>query len=534
MTDRSAKLVAVALAGAASPAALAGPAALTDVALDEVTAGAPATPTAVGERPAAVVADGASYAFDAQTRIELADRVQEAGRALNAVNAAGSDVINGVNVLSGDVADARRALQGNSFEQRNLQAGAVREASLQGVALTESRLTSDSFTSGSSIASTTEFRLVSRSRNTTIDQFAVHVPEYNPLQNLTLTMGTPALAPLTIPRFSFDLIEEVGDAKFGIAAGVGPVTIGAPQLVLGSVSLDGDDVLLSSGYVQLPSLDLGSVDGQICFVGCAGGSIDLGGFAGGRVDLPGGDLRFEGANPFKDVQINAGHGIAAVGAGSISVTPGRVTLDASLELDLPDPSFSFDFTIPGIGFGDLGSIGPWTIDGPDVAIEIPAVGFRHTLIDEDVGFAYSATFDGVLCLAFQATDCGSGSRRVERELWRIEQEISAYAASARSSATAFASGEIAVHAGATLTGAEAELIVMSQASARIDAESGIALGDSAQRGMRALNAVNATGAIIGNALNVTTLQPGVGMPAPASGAIGQTNTFVQYRTRYGQ
>jgi hypothetical protein len=362
-----------------------------------------------------------------------------------------------------------------------------------------------------------------------VEQFAAFVPEYNPLQNLTLTIGTPALAPLHIPAFSFDFVEETDVGDFGIRGGVGPFTLGAPQLVLGTVSLDGNDVVLSSGFVQLPSLDLGSASLQVCIVACTPDvSVDLGGFAGPRVDLPGGDLRFEGANPFKDTRINAGHGIAAVGAGAISVTPGRVTLGASLAFDLPDPRFSFDFTIPGFA-----GIGPWHVDGPDIDIEIPAISVSHTLIDEPVGFASSATFDGVLCLAVSTTHCGSGSRHTERRESEVDARVHVVAASAFSGGGRSASSDANVHAGATLADAEADLIAMSQASALIDATSSIALADAAQRGIRAVNAVNAADTIVGNALNVTAIRPAGVLPGGVTGSLGQTNVFVQHRTRYG-
>lgn len=520
------------IAGGFMPVAIAAaPATLTDVVLDAVTAGTTGTgtPPADGKRPAVIVADGARYTLDRDQNVELRGRAQLGLRALNVIAAAGADVGNAVNLSAFD-GGAGGALQRNVLSQRESRTGSLGRASLAGAQFRRGWSVESQFARSSSSSQVTGWQLQSRSRLRTVDQFAAFVPEYNPLQNLTLTVGTPALDPLRVPAFSFDFVEETDVGDFGIRGGAGPFTLGAPQLVLGSVSLDGDDLVLSSGFVQVPSLDLGNASLQVCIVACTSNvSVDLGGFTGPRLDLPGGDLRFEGANPFKDTRINAGHGIATVGAGSISVVPGRVTLASSLTLDLPDPSFSFDFTIPGIG-----EIGPWDVDGPDIDVEIPGVAVSHTLIDEPVGFAFSATFDGVLCLAVATTDCGSGSRRVEREESATATEIRLATASAFEERSRTTSGHADVHAGATLTDAEADLIAMSQASALIDSASSIALADSAQRGLRAMNAVNAADTIVGNALNATTAVRPAGAPAsPVTSALVQTNVFVQHRTRYG-
>jgi hypothetical protein len=51
--------------------------------------------------------------------------------------------------------------------------------------------------------------------------------------------------------------------------------------------------------------------------------------------------------------------------------------------------------------------------------------------------------------------------------------------------------------------------------------------------LQAANAVNAADAIVGNALNVTILQPSSFAPRSAIGALNQSNVFSQYRTQYG-
>ncbi|HEY7378907.1 MAG TPA: hypothetical protein VH542_09510, partial [Steroidobacteraceae bacterium] len=121
----------------------------------------------------------------------------------------------------------------------------------------------------------------------------------------------------------------------------------------------------------------------------------------------------------------------------------------------------------------------------------------------------------------------------ERQETRIDVVVYEVSASSHSSGGSSIAEESSTHAGATLADAEADLIAMSQASAMIDATNSITLEDGAQRGLRAVNAVNAADAIIGNALNVTALQPDRLKSGSLTGVLNQSNVFSQYRTGYG-
>lgn len=518
------------VAGALAQTALAAPPSLTDAALDGVTAGGPAQP-ASGDPPVVIVADGATYVFDGEQSVRIEGNAQQSLRALNIVAASGSDVGNAVNVQSGAIDGSGAAAQLNQLQQRESATGSLGQASLDGVSSTRRTATESQFSSGSSSRQVTAQRLQSRSRTSTVDQFAGFVPSRDPIEDLTLEVATPQLDPLHIGELSVDFLNA--DGLFGIQGSIGPFTVQAPQLVLGTVTLDGDDVVLSAGHVVLPDVDLGEATVTVCFAVCAEDSIDLGSFGGRTVDLPDGDLRFEGANPFKDTHINAGGGIAIVGAGSVSAAPSHITLEGELTLDLPDPTFSFDFTIPSI-FEDPDLIGPFVVDGPNVTIDIPAVTVRHTFVDEDIGGGFSGTFDGFLCVPDGTMDCGSGSRRTEHHETRLDALVVAASNSSYSNGSSSTSVDEAVYAGASLTDAEADLLAMSQASAQIAAENSVKLSDSSQQGLRAANAVNAADTIVGNALNVTTLRPANRPRGSLVGSIGQSNVFLQNRTSYGQ
>jgi hypothetical protein len=518
------------VAGALAQPALAAPPALTDTALDAVTAGGPAQP-ASGEPPVVIVADGATYVFDGQQTVLLEGNAQRSLRALNVVAASGSDVGNAINLQAGATDGLAAAAQLNQLQQRESAIGSLGSASLDSVSSTRRTLTESQVSSGSSSRQVTAQGLQSRTRTSTVDQFANFVPSHDAPRNLILEVTAPQLDPLHIGELSVDFLND--DGLFGIQGSIGPFTVEAPRLVLGTVTLDGDDVVLSAAEVVLPDVDLGAATVKVCFAACAQDSIDLGSFGGRTVDLPDGDLRFEGANPFKDTHINAGGGFAIVGAGSISAAPSHITLAGELTLDLPDPTFSFDFTIPSL-FDDPDLIGPFEVDGPDVTIEIPAVTFSHTFINEDIGGGFSGTFDGFLCIPDGTMDCGSGSRRTDHQEARVDAQFVAAASSSYSNASASTSVDEAVYAGASLQDAEADLIAMSQASAQIAAENAVKLADSSQQGLRAANAVNAADTIVGNALNVSTLQPVDRARGGLVGSIGQSNVFLQQRTSYGQ
>jgi hypothetical protein len=320
------------LASGIAGAAVAAPPTLTDAALDGVTAGGPAQP-ASGEPPVVIVADGATYVFDGEQSVLMEDKAQQGLRALNVVAASGSDVGNTVNVQSGAIDGFGAASQLNHLQQRESATGSLGRASLDAVSSTRRTATESQLSSGSSSRQVAAQRLQSRSRTSTVDQVAAFVPARDPFENPRLEVATPHIDPLHIDAISVDFLNE--DGLFGIEGSIGPFTVKAPQLVLGTVTLDGDDVVLSAGHVVLPGFDLGAATVTVCFAICAQDSIRLGSFGERTVALPDADLRFEDANPFKDTDINAGGGIAIVGAGSIDAAPSHITLAGELTLGAP-------------------------------------------------------------------------------------------------------------------------------------------------------------------------------------------------------
>lgn len=504
MKARSNIATAVALA-VASTAAKGAPRDLDAAALDSVAGG----------NSSAIVADQSELEIRTVERVELRDSTQQQAAAANLVNAAGADVIGAANIAT-VLGERVMARQLNQVFQVDHTYGSVERISLAGPNLSRSDATASSFSSSASSSSTRSTLLQSRTSHSVQDSYSAGVPAYFPLQNLTLTLGTPDLPSVTVPAFGFDLTTEddVGGV-YGIRGSLGPFTFDPPQIVLGTVSFQGDDLVVAGGYVDLPSLDLGSASIDLCFIDCGGVSVDLPTIDGPRIDLPG-EWRFEGANPFKDIRINAGNGIAAAGSGHVSLSAAHVTLTAELSLDLPDLTTSFSFDVLD-----------FDVSTPEFGVEIPPISASITVVDEDIGPGYSADFDGVLCLAVQTSDCGRLEHSESSQSSFVDVREATASASASNSEASSSSSAQTVTAAATLGGAEAELIAMSEGRAQIEQDSVVTLGSQAQRGMQVVNAVNASGAIVGNALNVAT-QRGAGS---TSAGVAQSNSFSQFKTR---
>jgi hypothetical protein len=515
MTTSSNIATAVALA-MASTAAQAAPRDLDTAALDAVAAGAaPSDPSPDTGSTSVIVADQSELELHQIETVSLRDTAQRQAAAVNIVNAAGADVISAANIAT-DLGGRVLARQLNEVFQVEHSYGHVERISLAGPNLSRSHSSSSAFASSSSSSSTRASLLQSRTSHSVQDSYNASVPAYFPLQNMTLTLGTADLPSVTVPAFSFDLTttDDVGGV-YGIRGGLGPFTFDPPQIVLGTVSFQGDDLVVAGGFVDLPSLDLGSATIDFCVVDCGGVSVDLPTIDGPRIDLPG-EWRFEGANPFKDVRINAGNGIAAAGSGHVSLSAAHVTLGAELSLDLPDLTTSFSFDVLG-----------FEVSTPEFGVEIPAISASITVVDADIGPGYDADFDGTLCLAVQTTDCGRLEHSESSQSTVVDIRQTSASASAARTESGSSSGEESVTAGATLTGADAELIAMSEGRAQIEQGSVVELGAQAQRGMQVVNAVNASGAIVGNALNVGTQRAAT----TTSTGVSQSNSFTQYKTR---
>lgn len=517
--------LAVAACAAGAAGVSAGPAALNDGQLDAITSGGTWSHSAV-------VADNAHFEYAQAHRLQLDGEVQRQARALNMVNAAGADVGNAVNLLAG--ADAQ-ASQQNQVVQQESGTGSLQQASLEagGESWRAGSEINSSSSSDHSLASTDYQHL--QSSNVSISHSNASVPGYEATQDLSVEVGTLHLDPLQFGPLVVDLLTGESGSETGLRGTAGPYTIEAPRLVIGTAHLDGDDIVLDPGYLDIGEFNLGSLQLDAYFSGrrYAGFDVDLGEISG-QIDLPADALRLEGANPFKDVHVNVGAGIAAAGRGRIAAETGHLTVAAQVEVDLPDLTLDVSTILANEPDGLGGIIGEQNLS---FTIDLPSVELSHTLIDENVGFTYSAEFDGALCLvAGPSGNCGTLERHVESTRTLATEVIRDQSSNHSATEDRIASLEHRTQSGASMVAAEAELIAMSRSSALISSDGGVSLGNSAQLGLNALNAVNAAGAMVGNTLNAAVTVPAASAAPATRGptVLAQANTFIQLQTGYSQ
>lgn len=508
-------LLLIAIGSALTATAKAAPEQLSLIALDEAVAGSEKIESNEAEtaQPGIVVADRSQVELKLRRNIALTEESQQGAKAMNLVNAASADVASGVNTAVGS-SDGMTA-QSNSVWQTQSGVAAAASIERRGRNIrTETMEARDTLSSSSSFASN-ESIIRTRSHRSVVDTYNAQVPGYFPLQNLTFSFETPKLPSVTVPSFGFDFTytDDVGGV-YGIRGGLGPFHFDPPQLSLGSISLSGNDLVLRGGYVQLPSLDLGEATIDVCVVTCGGVALDLPTIDGPRIDF-GAEYRLAGANPFKDVRVNAGGGFAGAGQGHLAVSLGSVRVGAEVSLDLPDLTTSFSFNVldQQVSTGNFG-------------VEIPAISASINLIDADVGVAYSADFNGALCISIVTTTCDGLRHREQNENTKVEIERHSERSAQSTTGSGSKHGESSETIGASMIGAEGNLIAMGDGAASVDTESVVGMNAQAQKGLNVLNVVNATGAMIGNAANVAAQRPNT-----TNGALSQSNVFNQFQTR---
>ena len=243
----------------------AAPRSLDVASLDATTAGTQSNPLARGA--AVIVADRSDISMHTRREISLEARSQENAAALNVVNAADADVANTLNVAS-NIGMRVLGRQLNDIFQAEHRHGRVERISLSGPNLNRSYREQWSRTAGSMERSSDMTILQSRSRNSVSDTWSTQVPAYLPLQQTRLDFELPELGSVTAGEFRRDYTATTPAGTYGFRGGFGPFEFSAPRMSLGSVELDGDDVVLRGGYVELPSLDLGTASLTVCVVAC--------------------------------------------------------------------------------------------------------------------------------------------------------------------------------------------------------------------------------------------------------------------------
>jgi len=354
------------------------------------------------------------------------------------------------------------------------------------------------------------------------------VPKWNPLQDFTFSLGSWNAGQTAPFDLGFDFIAEVAGVKGGIAAKVEDVVLFGPAIDFGSIRFFGDDVILQPGFFTLPAVDFGTATFEACAVGCIKGSKDLGVVGGGTI-MPFSDITLADANPFKDWDLNAGSGIAAIGQGEVTVTGPGAFIDIGLTIDMNEilgpVTDLFDNVISSgpiaDGFSEVFGV---NISDKLGSLKFPVISLqeRVTILDPGPAQTYQIDGDG-LCIVFGAPSCELSRvltlRTTSEQDDTLTEQFERYE---NTQMEAWEYEETIVFVPGNIDDAQADLIVTTESKLTHIKNNSTLLTDGAQRNLAAMNAVNAANAVIGNSSNFIT-------GSAQAGIRSQSNRFVQYR-----
>ena len=335
-----------------------------------------------------------------------------------------------------------------------------------------------------------------------------------------------------IPEWSLNIIPSgsIGDiytdplgGEWGLEGSYSGLTLTGPTLAVNGLRPQGDDLILEVEF-NLPSLEMGIIKMEGCLSACEDLSINLGSIGGGSV-IPNDEIVLAGMNPLRDLELNINTGLATAGRGHFSASDSGVGIYGELEVNL-GAYFEFALDLSDYWWvDDLLGENSWSYRAElDYGINIP-----FTILDHQVD-GFSVDFDGSVCLKLfgNSASCGYLESDFQESFYAdnsasFNQEDSFTSSSSINESNSYTE----VHGG-ILTGAEAELIVMTDSGLQLSSDSDIEIKDSAQKDLQAVNVVNSAAAISANSLNMSINRHAPISSSAASGILlNQRNHFNQ-------
>lgn len=461
--------------------------------------------------------------------VALGSAGQTGLRTLNLINVARSDAVNVVNLYDGSSPAIRSdglfsLRQTNILLQSDFGQARLDFASLAGEASTEVMQSGNISSSRTTFFGARHNDIFSQ-HVTTREQYMARVPGFDPFGDFSIRFETPRDIGFTLPGFGFNGIIGEEPVAFGVAAFVAPTRFVIPSINFGTVSFEGDDLVIAPGSLTLPTIKFGGVTGAICSFTCAVGRSDPFTVGGQTLTVPVPELRIAGGNPFKNFDLQIGLGLAAVGTGSFAFGDFSATGTAALTIVIPDVEAEIGFTVPGLSGGDPVDV------SLDIKIPVPDLELDVTAFDIQFAGVSGTINEAAICLTFPAAaDCGTLNFTKEESMSRINNVIieehfenSHFESRSQTSRTE--------NTGRTeLREAEAELIALGKSQINVEDAGSVDVTEAAQQAFRVMNAVNAASAMVGNGLNVSVMSAAT----IGSGSVGalrfrQTNSFTQIR-----
>lgn len=295
--------------------------------------------------------------------------------------------------------------------------------------------------------------------------------------------------------------------KIEIIDGLGysGVTFTGVGLDLDSIRAGGylnNDLVLGT-HLILPIVDFGTIYNLWPVP-----DIELGKLGGNTIDLF--DITIPGLGP-RIEELNLGAGFALNGNGALTlVESGAFTIDGEVALKVtPFATLVLDLRETAL------KAGPWRQD------------WRFDLINEKIVFTLlDEEFDDSLFNTTPGFLTGSPSETISEDNDTIiETKLVDVAESAHNTYY-----EHSVLTGGRMTGAEAELLALSEGTLSVANNSIISLSEGAQQNMRVFNSVNAASSVAANALNISMSPVASAGSSPVSQiSMQQHNRFIQQR-----
>lgn len=515
---------------------------LSESELDKYTAGQSNLNHKQGRgRSEIVVVNDSIVHHNQQANTLLEGVVQSNLRAINLSNISQGDGISGVNIIN-DISlvnyPSRDFIQLNQFSQSDRRQGRLGFSEVNGTNIRKSWGNSYHKSENERVFNQIDHVNTRSISDSTTSFNKASIPKYNPLQNFTIDLGEYSFGDINLGTLTLGgLVEDpVFGTDTGIRATLGPVKLLGPEVSLGKLHFEGDDLRLSNMSATLPGVDFGSASVKACLVdACASAGPTriprIGNQTITVLDEQG--IVFAGANPFKDIDLNVGSGIAVAGKGSISAGPINTTLTATVSLGLGENALLNGFnTVSQATQGLLDFAGEvFNVDPNNrfrlPVLEPPLIPPIEAPISSTPGF--TAEFEGTICLSVLA-DCNA-----EQEYSSVHQEtivnntFQHEELSYSSSETYNEHYDESILVGARLSGAEADLIAMSNGTINTEAVSNVSLKNGAQSNIRVINAMNTAYTLSGNAVNISRNSSSINSQRGSGLSLHQGNVFKQYR-----
>ncbi|MCW9005632.1 MAG: hypothetical protein OQK70_10235 [Gammaproteobacteria bacterium] len=335
-----------------------------------------------------------------------------------------------------------------------------------------------------------------------------------------------------IPEFSLNIIPSVSfdgtytdpfDGEWGLKGSYSGLTLTGPTLAVNGLRPEGDDLYLEVEF-NLPRLEMGTITVEGCLSECEDLSLNLGGIGGGSV-IENNEIRLEGMNPLKDLELNLNTGLVTAGRGQFSASDSSVGISGELEVNL-GAFFEFSLDLSDYWWvDDLFGQNKWSHRAElDYEIDIP-----FTILEHQVD-GFDMNFDGSMCLKLfgSNTSCGHLESSYQESFYADNSASFNQTDSFAASNTINESNSYAAVHGGILTGAEAELIIMTDSDLQLNSDSDVNIKDGAQQELKAVNVVNSASAVSANSLNMDIARRVQVSPLVSSGVLlNQRNYFNQ-------